>query len=161
MRAFRFCRQFVGGNMGETIYTRVSETPLSLDEAYQFVASPQNGAVNLFVGAVRNNHQGKNVVSLAYDVHPSLAEATFKEICQEAQKEWPGIRCYISHFKGHQEIGGMSVIVAVGSAHRAESYEASRYMIEELKKRAPVWKNEVYQDETSSWLNGVSLCQRI
>ena len=63
----------------------------------------------------------------------------------------------MSHYKGQLDIGGISVIIAVGSPHRAESFEACRYIIEELKKRAPVWKQEHYEHGPSEWLPGHSL----
>ena len=63
----------------------------------------------------------------------------------------------MSHYKGQLDVGGMSVIIAVSSVHRAESFDACRYLIEELKKRAPVWKQEHYQHGSSEWLPGHSL----
>ena len=143
--------------MEQNFYTSVSTDLLTLEEAYSFVYDPAHGAVDVFVGAVRNHHEGNIVQGITYDVHDVLAEAIFLEICLEAQKRWEGIKSYIVHYKGQLNIGGISVIIAVSSAHRAESFEACRYMIEELKKRAPVWKQEHYKHGPSEWLPGHSL----
>ena len=143
--------------MSESIHVSVSTKTLNLQESYDFVSDPAHGAVDVFVGAVRNHHEGQSVQGIAYDVHDVLAEKTFMEICEEAQRRWPEIKTYISHYKGQLDIGGVSVIIAVSSAHRAESFEACRYIIEELKKRAPVWKQEHYEHGRSEWLPGHSL----
>lgn len=135
----------------------VSTELINLQDAYEFVADPAHGAVDVFVGVVRNHHQGQTVRGITYDVHDGLAKKAFQEICLEAQKRWQGIKVYLSHFKGQLDIGGISVIIAVSSAHRAESFEACRYIIEELKKRAPIWKQEHYEHGPSEWLPGHSL----
>ncbi len=143
--------------MSESIHVSVSTDFLNIQDAYDFVSDPAHGAVDVFVGAVRNHHEGQDVQGITYDVHEALAVNAFQEICEEAQKCWCGIKIYLSHYKGQLDIGGISVIIAVSSAHRAESFEACRYVIEELKKRAPVWKQEHYEHGPSEWLPGHSL----
>ena len=143
--------------MSESINVSVLTETLNLQTAYDFVSDPAHGAVDVFVGAVRNNHQGKDVFGITYDVHEELAEKSFLEICLETQKLWEGIKIYLSHYKGQLDIGGVSIIIAVSSAHRAESFDACRHIIEEVKKRSPVWKQEHYHDGPSEWLPGHSL----
>lgn len=143
--------------MSQSIHASISTNPLNIQDAYDFVADPAHGAVDVFVGAVRNNHEGRSVQGMTYDVHEALAEKVFREICEDTQKHWRGIKIYLSHYKGELPIGGISVLIAVSSAHRAESFEACRHIIEELKKRAPVWKQEHYEDGPSAWLPGHSL----
>lgn len=143
--------------MSSSIHVSVSTDILNIQDAYDFVTDPGHGAVDVFVGAVRNHHEGQSVQGMTYDVHEALAEQTFQEICLETQNLWEGIKIYMSHYKGQLDIGGISVIIAVGSPHRAESFEACRYIIEELKKRAPVWKQEHYEHGPSEWLPGHSL----
>ncbi len=143
--------------MKTTIKTLVSTDTLNIQEAYDFVSDPAHGAVDVFIGAVRNHHEGKNVQGMTYDVHEDLAENAFQEICLETQNLWEGIKIYMAHYKGQLDIGGISVIIAVSSPHRAESFEACHYIIEELKKRAPVWKKEHYEAGPSEWLPGHSL----
>ncbi|MCE7887395.1 MAG: molybdenum cofactor biosynthesis protein MoaE [Alphaproteobacteria bacterium PRO2] len=143
--------------MTASLYTNVSDDPLNIQEAYDFVSDPAHGAVDVFIGAVRNHHEGNPVTGITYDIHETLAVKEFQEIGFEAQNIWEGIKIYLAHFKGKLGVGGISVIIAVSSAHRAESFEACRYIIEELKKRAPVWKQEHYEHGNSEWLPGHSL----
>ena len=137
----------------------VSADPLSLETAVQSVIDPAHGAIDTFIGTVRNMHEGKSVTGITYDVHEVLAEKTFHEICEEAQGLWPDTRYYIAHYQGVLDVRGISIIIAVSSPHRAESFEACRYVIEEIKKRAPVWKKEHYVDGMSDWLPGHSLSE--
>ncbi len=143
--------------MSKSIHVSVSTNPLNIQDAYDFVSDPAHGAVDVFIGAVRNHHEGQSVSGITYDVHEALATQEFMAICTEAQTRWVGIKTYMSHYKGQLDIGGISVIIAVSSAHRAESFDACRYVIEELKKRAPVWKQEHYEHGPSEWLPGHSL----
>lgn len=143
--------------MSSSIQVSVSTKILDIQDAYDFVSNAAHGAVDVFVGAVRNHHEGNSVQGITYDVHEALAEKVFMDICLEAQQRWEGTRIYLSHYKGQLDVGGVSVIIAVSSAHRAESFEACRYAIEELKKRAPVWKQEHYEHGPSEWLPGHSL----
>lgn len=143
--------------MTKSLNVNVSAHSLNIQDAYDFVSDPAHGAVDVFIGAVRNHHEGKPVMGITYDIHEALAEKEFMEIGLEAQNIWEGIKIFLSHYKGKLDVGGISVIIAVSAAHRAESFEACRYIIEELKKRAPVWKQEHYEHGNSEWLPGHSL----
>lgn len=140
-----------------SIKSFVSTDPLSLEAAVQNVTDPAHGAIDTFIGTVRNTHEGKSVTGITYDVHKGLAEKVFYDICAEAQGVWPNTRYYVAHYQGILDVGGTSIVIAVSSPHRAESFEACRYIIEEIKKRAPVWKKEHYVDGMSDWLTGHSL----
>lgn len=142
-----------------SIQVFVSADPLSLETAVQSVVDPAHGAIDTFIGTVRNMHEGKSVTGITYDVHEALAKKAFYEICEEAQGLWPDTRYYASHYQGVLDVSGISIIIAVSSPHRAESFEACRYVIEEIKKRAPVWKKEHYVDGMSDWLPGHSLSE--
>ena len=147
--------------MDSSVHVSVSSVRLNIQDAYDFVTDPAHGAVDVFVGAVRNHHEGQSVSGITYDVHEALAEKTFTEICEEARQRWGDIKVYMSHYKGQLDVGGISVIIAVGSAHRAESFDACRYVIEELKKRSPIWKQEHYEYGLSEWLPGHSLREAV
>lgn len=141
----------------DTIQTEISTHQLCLDAALKSISDPAHGAINTFIGTVRNTHEGKSVTGITYDVHTNLAKKVFHNICSEAKNAWPLTRYYLSHYQGILSIGEISVIIAVSSPHRAESFEACRYVIEELKRRAPIWKKEHYIDGISDWLPGHSL----
>lgn len=139
------------------IHVELSHDPLDLLKACAFVSDPAHGAIDLFVGMVRNHHEGQIVTGMTYDAHKGLAEKAMREICDEATDLWPGTRYYVAHYHGTLVLGEASVIIAVSAAHRAEAFEGCRYVIEELKKRVPVWKQEHYPDGKSAWLPGHAL----
>jgi molybdopterin synthase catalytic subunit len=143
----------------EQFHIEISEQPLQLAAAAEFVNALQNGALDMFVGRVRNFNMGKPVRGVSYDVFAPLAQTILQQISAEAQAEFGGkLRVYIAHFKGRLEVGGISVVIAVGSPHRDEAFKACRYVIEQLKHRAPIWKQEHYEDGDSEWVKGHTLC---
>ncbi len=138
----------------------VTAAPLDPAEALNFVESGGNGAGALFLGAVRNRNQGRDVNGVSYDVFAPLAEQNFSEICTEAQQKWGDeLRLFVAHGKGRLDVGGLSIVIAAGSPHRDEAFRACRYVIEEIKTRSPVWKQEHYTDGDSEWVQGHALCQ--
>lgn len=139
------------------VYTHVTSEEIDIADAISRVKSADHGAIDLFIGTVRNNHNGKAVTGITYDAHEKLAEKTFRDICQAALGLWPGTRYAVIHYKGILPVGGTSIVIAVSAAHRIESFDACRYVIEEIKTQAPIWKQEHYQDGQSDWLPGHSL----
>jgi len=132
---------------------KVTTDPLSIDEAYAAVKRPDCGAVALFVGTVRDHHDGKAVKSLSYSAFKEMAEKEFAKIAADAAATWALGAVYIAHRTGPLAIGDASVVIAVSSGHRAEAFEACRYAIETLKKTAPIWKEEFY-DQGKAWVTG-------
>ena len=132
---------------------KVTADPLSIDEAYDAVRRPDCGAVALFVGTVRNHHDGKAVTRISYSAFKEMAEKEFAKIATEAAARWKTGAFYLAHRTGPLRIGEASVVIAVSSAHRAEAFEACRYAIETLKKTAPIWKEEFY-DTGKAWISG-------
>ncbi len=115
------------------------------------------GAIVVFAGTVRRHNENREVAFLEYSAHPALATRTMAEI--EAQiLGRPGIlSCRLWHRIGRLELGEISVLIVVCSAHRAQAYEASRAAIEAVKQRLPVWKHEHYTDGTSEFVEGCRL----
>ena len=132
---------------------KVTEASLSLDEAAAAVRRADCGAVALFVGTVRNHHDGKTVTSLSYSAFKEMAEKEFAKISEEARRRWKIGEVYIAHRTGKLEIGDASVVIAVSAPHRAEAFDACRYIIETLKKVAPIWKEEFYETG-KAWVSG-------
>ncbi|MFZ5625660.1 MAG: molybdenum cofactor biosynthesis protein MoaE [Gemmatimonadota bacterium] len=116
-------------------------------------ASAENlGAMAVFVGAVRNHHEGRAVTALSYSAYEPMAEAECARIVAEAAARWPvGVR--LRHRIGDLAIGDAAVAIIVASAHRNEAFEACRYVIEEVKRRVPIWKREHYADGTVAWVD--------
>lgn len=137
----------------------VSKNLLDPQAGLAFVTRAGNGAENVFVGTVRNLNQGKDVHGVSYDVFEPLAKKSFIEIANEARDQWgDNLSIYVVHAKGRLDVGGVSIVIAVGSPHRDEAFKACRYMIEQIKHRSPIWKLEHYAAGDSEWTLGCELC---
>lgn len=111
------------------------------------VSRPEAGAVALFLGTVRNHSpRREGVTHLEYEVYRSRVEGKIAGIVDEAVDRWPVLAVAVEHRMGRVDVGGVAVAVAVSSAHRAEAFAAARYLIDELKERAPIWKKEHWAD---------------
>ncbi len=125
------------------VLVAVSADPIDTAMLLDFVGAPECGAVVLFLGTVRNHSKGKREVThLEYEAYDGMVESKLAEIVSEAMEKWPVPRVAVVHRVGSLGVGESSVAVAVASPHRAEAFEAGRYLIDELKKRVPVWKKE-------------------
>ena len=133
-----------------------SKEKIDLTRAQKFIASSKFGASIYFVGTVRDQNDNKKVTGITYDSHDALVIKSFEEIYKEAETKFKfeNIAVFIEHIKGYAAIGDTSIIIAVACKHRGQAYEFSRYIIEEIKKRTPVWKKEHYEGEDSKWLKG-------
>jgi molybdopterin synthase catalytic subunit len=118
------------------------------------VGSSADGAALLFVGTVREQNDGRPVRGMRYDAYDSMAQQVLHEIAAEAAARAGSDRIAVVHRTGELEIGAISVAIAVSSPHRAEAFDAARYIIEQIKLRLPVWKHEHYTDAPSRWLDG-------
>jgi molybdopterin synthase catalytic subunit len=122
---------------------QVADVALSIDACVANVAGPECGGICIFLGTVRDNFEGHATDHLEYEAYAEMAEETIQAIAGEARGRWPIARVAVQHRTGTLQIGEVSVIVAVSAPHRAEAFEACRYVIDELKERAPIWKKEV------------------
>jgi molybdopterin synthase catalytic subunit len=134
----------------------IKEKKLSIKEAENFISSSDFGASIFFSGTVRNQNNDKSVVGITYDSHDELVIKSFEEIFNESDKKLSvkNKAVFIEHAKGYLNLGEISIIIAVACKHRDEAYVLSRYIIEEIKKRSPIWKKEHYSDNESNWLKG-------
>lgn len=110
------------------------------------------GALIVFEGWVREMNAGRAVVSLEYEAAPDLCQSEADAIIAEAAQKFSVLEISVAHRTGHLQLGDMAVWIGVASAHRAASFDACRYVIEEIKKRLPVWKKEHYADGDSGWI---------
>lgn len=133
---------------------RVTPDPIDGQALLAETVSPSDGAALLFLGVVRNHNDGQEVAHLEYDAYVEMATGTLEAIVAEASDRWETGEMRVVHRVGRLEIGEASVAIAVASPHRHAAYSASRYIIEELKKRAPIWKREGYVAGESVWLAG-------
>ena len=130
----------------------LTSAPLDLDRLVARVVSPERGGVATFTGVVRNHHDGRSVLRLEYSAYDAMAEAECDRIVGEAERQWP-VRVAAEHRTGRLEVGDAAVMIAAAGAHRQEAFDACRYVIEELKRRAPIWKCEHFADGTASWVD--------
>ena len=142
--------------MLHTKIVNIKEKKISLSEAEKVISSFDYGASIYFTGTVRNQNNNKSVIGITYDSHDSLVIKSFEEIYKEADQKLniQNKAVFIEHAKGYLNLGEISIIIAVACKHRDEAYALSRYIIEEIKKRAPIWKKEHYANNQSDWLKG-------
>ncbi|HEY8197975.1 MAG TPA: molybdenum cofactor biosynthesis protein MoaE [Gemmatimonadales bacterium] len=129
----------------------LTESPLDLGALLASVQSPERGAITCFLGTVRNHHGGRKVLRLEYSAYRPMVEAECARIVAEAESRWQ-VAIALRHRIGRLEIGEAAVAVVATSAHRDEAFVACRHVIEELKRRVPIWKREVYADGTVEWV---------
>lgn len=139
-------------------FIAVGPDRIDTGELLNKVHQPKDGAAVLFLGTVRNRNDGRDVVGVSYDAFVPLAERTLRDIAAElACRLSDPLGLAIAHRTGRLCVGETSVAIVTASAHREEAYFASRYVIEEIKRRLPVWKQEHYVDGDSEWLDGCCL----
>lgn len=133
------------GNVQQSIRVTVGPDPIDGGSLVAAVSRPDSGATVLFLGTVRDHSAGKQgVTRLDYEVFAERVEPKIEEIVREASSRWPILSAVVEHRSGTVNLGEASVGVAVACAHRADAFEAARYLIDELKTRAPIWKKEFW-----------------
>ena len=130
----------------------VSRAPLDIAVLSAQVAARARGGTVTFAGHVRDHHDGRAVTRLEYSAYEPMAEAECARIVSEAEERWP-VSAALAHRIGPLEVGDLAVAVAVSGAHREEAFEACRWIIEEVKRRVPIWKREEFADGTVEWVD--------
>lgn len=129
----------------QSIRVTVGDDPIDGGSLLAEVGRPDSGATVLFLGTVRDHSEGKTGVShLEYEVYSELVEPKIVEIVEEATARWPVLSVVVEHRSGRVELGETSVAVAVSAEHRGDAFAAARHVIDELKRRAPIWKKEFW-----------------
>ena len=137
----------------------ITNDKISIASAEKFISSSKFGASIFFTGTVRDVNENKKVTGITYDAHDEMVIKSFEEIYQEASEKLKitDKAVFIEHTKGYLSLGDISILIAVACKHRDQAYVLSRYIIEEIKKRSPIWKKEHYEDQTTEWLKGKSI----
>lgn len=125
---------------------------INLDEIYTWLQDPQAGGINLFIGNVRNHAQGKAVLKLEFEGYKPMALREMEKLAAEALKKWPIKKLLMVHALGSKQIGDPVVVIGTATAHRKDAFEATRFLIDELKNTVPIWKKEYFADQTI-WVN--------
>lgn len=125
---------------------------ISVEEVYNHLQSPVCGAINLFIGTVRNLNKNKQVTKLVFEAYESMAIKQMEKIAQEAKQKWRLYNVSLIHAVGEKKPGEIAVITGASSMHREASFEACKFLIDELKKTVPIWKHEWYENG-NVWIN--------
>ena len=129
----------------------IADSPINIQECIDAAQSERAGAVDVFIGTVRNHNKDKSVVRLEFETYDSMAVKKMQELADEAQARWNTEKIVMVHRKGVLSIGDVAVVIAVATPHRAASFEACKWLIDTLKQVVPIWKKEVY-DNAEEWL---------
>lgn len=133
--------------------TAIVERPLDPSALLGEVASAASGASTLFVGTVREVNEGRSVTGIDYTAYGPMAERELAAVVAEAAARFGTERIVVEHRIGTLVLGEASIVIAVSHARRAPAMDAQRFLIEEIKKRVPIWKREHYADGTREWVD--------
>ncbi|HTT68882.1 MAG TPA: molybdenum cofactor biosynthesis protein MoaE [Gemmatimonadales bacterium] len=132
----------------------LTDRPIDVARLVADVASAGSGGTVVFVGTVRRSEADGDVEAIEYSAYEEMADAELGRIVDEARAQWPGVRIALQHRTGRVPLGEASVVIAAAAPHRAEAYAASRFLIEETKRRAPIWKKERLATGAARWVEG-------
>ena len=136
-----------------------SKEKIDILKAEKFLSSSNFGAIIYFVGTVRDLNENKKVTGITYDSRDTMVIKSFEEIYKESETKLKikDKAVFIEHVKGYVDVKEKSIIIGAACKHRDEAYNLSRFIIEEVKKKSPIWKKEHYTNEESEWLKGISI----
>ena len=123
---------------------------ISVESLLGQIQSPERGGTCVFVGTVRNDD---GVAAIEYSAYDEMAVAEIDRMLEEAQARFPTARVILQHRLGLIPVGEASIAIVAAAPHRDEAFAACRYVIEEVKKRLPIWKKEMHADGTSTWVD--------
>lgn len=124
----------------------ISEEPIVPKTLEDWVWDSAAGAIVHFLGTVRNFNFEKKVLSIEYSAYKEMVLKELNKIVDESFLKWPFLKCAVIHRTGELSVGEIAVAIYIASVHRKEAFNASQYIIDELKQRVPIWKREIYED---------------
>jgi len=130
----------------------ITSEPINVQKVVTAAYRDDCGAVDVFIGTVRNHSRGKDITRLEYEAYPEMAVKMIQRIIDEAEKKWPVKKVAVSHRTGVLKIGDIAVVIAVATPHRRESFAACQYIIDRLKEIVPIWKKEIATDG-ETWID--------
>ena len=140
-------------------WVELHDAPLDVAAAVAFVGTPAAGGIGVFLGTTRDESHpdGRRLVALDYEAYAPMAVKQRRALAAAARERWPVVRLAMLHRTGRVALAEPSVVIAVSTPHRAESFEACRWLIDTLKVDVPVWKREVWDDGSGSWVEGAKV----
>lgn len=124
----------------------LTEKPIIVQEVIDRVTHAEAGGIDVFIGTVRNQTKGKEVVALEFEGYEKMAISELEKIVRQAKAKFPVLKIAVSHALGRKAIGDLAVVIAVSAPHRDAAFKACRYVIDTLKETVPIWKKEIFQD---------------
>ncbi len=124
----------------------ITEAPINTQEVIKAAQSDSAGAVNVFIGTVRNKTSERDVLRLEYEAYDAMAVKEMGKIIEQAKEKWAVQKYGIVHRKGILALGDIAVVVAISAPHRLASFQACQFVIDTLKETVPIWKKEVFKD---------------
>ena len=124
----------------------ITDQPPDPQHLINLVSSDGAGAINTFIGTVREQTKGKRVIKLEYEAYEVMAVAEMQKIVDLARERWPIEKVAIHHRTGELMVGDLAVVIAVSTPHRLASFQACQFIIDTLKQTVPIWKKEVFED---------------
>jgi len=135
------------------IRSAIVRREIDLQALVSEVRSADAGAVSVFMGTVRDTSDGRSVTRLEYEAYQAMAENELTAIADEAARRFGIAALVVEHRIGELDVGDVSVAIASAHPHRSAAMECTRFVIEEIKKRVPIWKREHFADGTSEWVD--------
>jgi molybdopterin synthase catalytic subunit len=135
--------------------------PIDESRILEEVRSESRGAISLFIGTVRDVNEGRDVNAIEYSAYTAMAEEELQRIVSEAEDRFGSVHIVVEHRIGLLDVGDTSVAIAAAHAHRRPAIECATYVIEEIKKRLPIWKMEHYSDGAREWVDPTKSAHQI
>ncbi len=132
----------------------ITREPIDIMALRKRALHPQSGAVLIFCGDIRNHSDNQSVDKLEYESHESMALNQMNQVVEDASNQWPMHYVEVIHRLGIMEVMECSIAIAVSTSHRADAYEASRFIIDTVKRSVPIWTKEHFSDVQTSWSEG-------
>ena len=125
---------------------QITDLPIDSEAVINLVKTDDSGAINVFIGTVRNSTQNREVVKLEFEAYESMAVKELQKIADQVKARWPVNEIAIHHRVGELAIGDIPVVIAVSTPHRKQGFEACEFAIDTLKLAVPIWKKEIFAD---------------
>nr|WP_255494640.1 molybdenum cofactor biosynthesis protein MoaE [Luteibacter sp. Sphag1AF] len=132
----------------------MTHEPIAVEPLLALDAYPDCGGLAMFVGTVRDHHEGRSVDRLVYTAHAPMAAKIIREVEAQTREQFGVAYCRVRHRLGELRIGDIAIVCVVRAAHRAEAFEACRHAVDAVKHGAPIWKEEFYTDGSSAFVEG-------
>lgn len=124
----------------------ITNKPIDIDKVIKSVATENAGAIDVFIGTVRNKTKNKTVVKLDFEAYEPMAISELQKIVDSAKEKWPIEKITVVHRVGLLALGEVPVVIAVSTPHRKDAFEACQFVIDTLKRTVPIWKKEIFED---------------